>query len=125
MNEAWEFTWAISIRVTPFLIGLSGAAMNIRLACSPDYPILLNSLSRSVALTRLKWIWGEQGFYSRLSLVNSIASLVFFPQHFIRRGLLDPEDIERIPQHIKKNLNVSTWLLLIGVLWIMCIQLII
>ena len=124
MNNSWHFAWEISVRALPFIIGLSGVALQVQLACSRHYPTLMKALDRSVALERLKLMWGEHGFYARVSLVGSIAMLVFCPQHFIRRGLLDPDDIKRIPHHLKTNLQASTWFLLIGFSWLIVVQLI-
>ncbi|MFK3771497.1 hypothetical protein [Pseudomonas sp. NPDC089406] len=116
MNNSWQLAWEITLRILPFLIGLSGVALQVQLACSRHYPTIIKSLERSLALERLKFMWGEHGFYSRLSLVSSIAALAFCPQHFIKRKLLHPDDIKRLPHAIKKRLCISIWLLLMGAL---------
>lgn len=54
MSDSWQFAWEISLKAFPFLIGLSGVALDIQLACSRHYPTLIESLDRSVALDRLK-----------------------------------------------------------------------
>ncbi|MCE1118705.1 MULTISPECIES: hypothetical protein [Pseudomonas] len=121
MNEFWRTGWAMALMITPLLIGLSGVALHAQLACSRDFQTLLGSLEKSPGVPWLVQLWGRNGFYSRMSLVCGIAGMIFCAGHCIRKGALDITDYKTFPQRLKKRLNISSTLILVGFSWFMLV----
>lgn len=59
------------------------------------------------------------GPWGRLMLIGGISGIVTFPNFYLKRGELCPEDLEKFPANLKRKLAVLQWTLL-GLLFVMC-----
>ncbi len=47
MTDFWNSWWAFAFMLTPFVIGLSGVAIGVYIACSRHFNIMLSALPNS------------------------------------------------------------------------------
>jgi hypothetical protein len=62
------------------------------------------------------------GPWGRLMLIGGISGIVTFPNFYLKRGELCPEDLEKFPANLKRKLAVLQWTLLgllLGLLFVM------
>lgn len=65
----------------------------------------LKNSSSVMALAPLK----RGGPWGRLLLIGGISGFVTFPNFYIRRGGVNPEDLRKLPKPLKRQLVVLQW----------------
>ncbi len=76
----------------PFVIGLSGVAIGVYIACSRHFDTMLSALSNST-WARQQDILGTTSLASRFYLVGTLSGALLFPQYLVRKGMLDAGDV--------------------------------
>ena len=66
---------------------------------------LLRNCSFIDSLAKFK----QGGLWGKLLLVGSVSGVVTFPGLYIRRGIVDAEDIRRFPVQLKRRLVFLQW----------------
>lgn len=114
MSLFWKTWWGFGFMVTPLIVGLLGVAIDIHIARSRHFAVMLDSLQRSQGLQRWLSIWGSTDTLYRTLVVSSVSGGLLFPKYSIKKGLLDAKDIERFPTYLKRRMNIASCLAFIG-----------
>jgi len=56
--ESWSVILKLSFLLAPFVIGLSGVAINAHIGLTGDYEIAISSIAISPFLEQMKVVWG-------------------------------------------------------------------
>ncbi|WP_449433754.1 hypothetical protein [Pseudomonas putida] len=113
----WTAAWKLVFLISPFVIGLSGVALIVRIALTREFDVVMSAITNNPYLERMKQFWGVESLRSRCLLVSAVSSLVTFPGPQLRRGWLCHEEVRNFPADLKRRLNISLWLVIIGSLW--------
>ncbi|MFK0090466.1 hypothetical protein ACIQUS_24625 [Pseudomonas sp. NPDC090755] len=116
--NTWPPSVAIAFGLAPFVIGLSGVAMSIYIACSRDFDLMLSSLPKSNWLNQQILFWGTERLKSRYYLVNTICAAMLYPPFGIKRGLIDAEEVRDFPRSLRCRMVASAVLVIIGAIWL-------
>lgn len=117
MNGFWSSWWAFAFMLAPFVIAMSGVAMNTYMACSRDFDLIIASLPNTGLKQRMPF-WGATDFRSRWYLLAGIAGVMIYPKLSIRFGAVDAEDLRNFPPRLRRRLLVTAWLVNIGSIWL-------
>lgn len=116
--NTWPPGIAIAFGLAPFMIGLSGVAMNTYMACSRDFDNIIASLPNSDRLQQKMPFWGATSFKSRWYLLAAIAAVMIYPKLSVRTGIVDAEDLRTFPPRLRRRLLITAWLVNIGSIWL-------
>lgn len=116
--SSWSPAFRIVILACPILIVLSGLVLSFYIACSRDFFVALSAIKSSPWLERQKNCTDFSSAHSRWMLVSNICGLLLLPGPHRRRGLLSIEELQAFPVRLKKMMLASTWLTIIGCVWI-------
>lgn len=72
---------------------------------------MLERLKNCQAITRCVSL-GHRGLYGKILLIGGISSIVTFPGMYKRCGGVSTEDLNALPDHLKRRLVVMQWALL-------------
>lgn len=118
MSGFWGSWWAFAFMLAPFIIGLSGVAIETYTARSSDFDLIIASLPNSRWLKLQIPFWGTTSLRSRCYLLTTITGAFLYPKLCIRLGMMDAEDLRNFPQRLRRRLLVSSWLIIIGCAWL-------
>ena len=100
----------------PAVALLSGLAINAHIAMSHHYKIMCDSFRRSSALKEEQGTAGDFGLKSRFLIIAGMTAPLMWPNRFIRRGTLDPDDIKAFPIYLKRRMQLSMFLFVSGLI---------
>ncbi|WP_217475326.1 hypothetical protein [Stutzerimonas stutzeri] len=115
--DTWHPGLAFAFLLAPFVIGLSGVAIGVYIACSRHFDTMLSSFSNS-AWAKQQDILGTTSPASRFYLVGTLSGALLFPQYLVRKGVLDAGDVKNFPPSLRRLMTVSTWLGFVGMAWL-------
>lgn len=53
------------------------------------------------------------GPWGRLLLIGGISGILTFPNYYLKRGELCPEDLKKFPETLKRKLVVMQWIIIV------------
>jgi len=117
--ESWPVILKLSFLLAPFVVVLSGVAINAHMALTRDYEIAISSITSSPFLEQMKVVWGGRNLRSRCLLVGTIGGIIIFSRYHVRRGLLNPNEVRDFPAFLKRKMKISFVLTTVGCLWML------
>lgn len=114
-----DSTWGLGLALMPFILLLSGMGLIVQTASQKNYLDFTSALARSKCLAFAISLWGTNTLHSRVSVIATLCGTVIYPTFFTKRGLLDPEDMKRLPVNMKLKMRIASWLLITGFLWLL------
>ncbi|SNB75569.1 MULTISPECIES: hypothetical protein [unclassified Pseudomonas] len=118
MIDHLDIKLKLFLLTSPFIIGFISLTMDLRIACSKEYDVMIAALQRSACLEFITTLWGEQSIRARLLVISMVGGLIAFPTYHIRKGALDPLDYQNFPASLKKKINTASWLNTIAFTWL-------
>ncbi|MBF8675135.1 hypothetical protein IRZ53_10605 [Pseudomonas fulva] len=118
MIKNFDITFQLLFLATPFALGLTGLAMDLRIAGSKEYNVMIGALQRSACLPFIVTLWGEKTLRARMLVTFMVAGIIKYPKSSIRRGMLDAQDYEQFPSSMKKRIVISSWLNTVAFSWL-------
>ncbi len=115
--DTWHPGLAFAFMLTPLVIGLSGVAV-IAYTTYRFYDEVSSAFPNSRAVKNTHRMWAGSNFISRWLQVSSTGSFVLFPNGHIKRGDLDPLEVQAFPPCIKRLITVGHSLMLVGSVWL-------
>lgn len=115
--ESWPPLLKLAFLIFPFVIGLSGLAVNVRIAMSRDYQVVLSAITSNPYLEQMKLVWGGGNLRSRCLLMSTVSALVTFPRLHLYMGWLDEEELKHFPPRLKRKMSIALWLIFIALFW--------
>ncbi|WP_128323813.1 hypothetical protein [Pseudomonas alkylphenolica] len=115
--NTWPPIIVIPFGLAPFVIVLSGIALNAYTARSRDFDLIIASLPNSLWLKQQIPFWGTSSLKSRCYLLSSISGAMLYPKFCIRLGMMDAEDLRNFPQRLRRRIQLICWLVMIGSAW--------
>ncbi|WP_095162178.1 hypothetical protein [Pseudomonas sp. Irchel 3F5] len=116
--NTWPPSVAIAFGFAPFVISLSGVAMETYIARSRDFDLIIASLPNSLWLKQQIPFWGTTRLKSRCYLLSTICGAMLYPKLCIRLGMMDAEDLRNFPPRLRRRLLIASWLIIIGSAWL-------
>ena len=117
MSNFWSSWWAFAFMLTPFVMGITGVAMETYIARSRDFDLIIASLPNSLWLKQQIPFWGTTRLKSRCYLLSTICGAMLYPKLCIRLGMMDAEDLRNFPPRLRRRLLIASWLIIIGSAW--------
>ncbi|WP_037039905.1 hypothetical protein [Pseudomonas sp. BAY1663] len=117
MTAFWTSWWAFAFMLAPFVIGAIGQAITVYMVYH-DLDEMKAAFPNSRHIRNQLNIWAGPGFIARYMQVNAITGTVLLSGFYLRRGELEPDEIENFPTHLKPRMLWSSWLLGIGAAWL-------
>ncbi len=111
----------LTLVLSPFFLAVPGPAMIAFMTLGRDYGIASAAIMSSPFLERMKLSWGQGNFKQRYLFMSILCGLTTFPGMAIRKGKLDPEELEKIPYALKRRLAVASWLTIVGCVWMIVV----
>mgnify|MGYP003407355504 FL=1 len=94
--------------LAPLLVGLIGLGVNCYVACR-DLDAVLSVFKNSYAVMYYgRMPSGKWTFAMRLSLASNLSGTIAWSSRYVRRGMLDPEELARLPVSIKRRMIWSS-----------------
>lgn len=94
--------------LAPLLISTIGVGVNCYIA-HRDLDVVLNVFKKSYAVTYYgRMPPGKWSFVTRLFLASNLSGTIAWSSRYIRRGMLDPEELARLPVSIKMRIIWSS-----------------
>ncbi|MFJ2546640.1 hypothetical protein ACIOVF_09270 [Pseudomonas sp. NPDC087612] len=115
--NTWPPSVAIAFGFAPFVILLSGVAMETYIARSRDFDLVIASLPNSLWLKQQIPFWGTTRLKSRCYLLSTICGAMLYPKLCIRLGMMDAEDLRNFPPRLRRRLLIASWLIIVGSAW--------
>jgi len=116
--ESWPVVMKLLFVITPFVVSLLGVLINLSITLSRDFHVVCSAITSNPYMERLKISWGTSNLKWRWMLVCSIGGLVTFPGLALRSGNLNVDELRAFPSKLKRKLEISAWLSIIGFVWI-------
>ncbi|MDU9393621.1 hypothetical protein [Pseudomonas sp. zfem002] len=76
-----------------------------------DLDVILRCFQKSQAFDRYESLANIDRFAAKKYLSIYLSSVVVWPEPHIRRGMLDPQELDSLPEEIKRRVSFSTGLL--------------
>ncbi|MCH2341729.1 hypothetical protein ACGFZ7_20930 [Pseudomonas sp. NPDC047963] len=114
----WHSCTRIAFLLIPFLIGLSGVAVQAYLT-HRYYEIIISAFPNSSGVKNYQRVWPGKSFRSRCLQVGSTGGFILWPKTHIRQGSLDPKEVRNFPPEIKRLMVISVILLFVGFAWLL------
>ena len=92
--------------------------MDLRIAGSKEYKIMIGALQRSACLPFIVTLCGEKTLRERMFVTFLVAGIIKYPKSSIRQGMLDAQDYEQFPSPTKKRIVISSWLNTVAFSWL-------
>ncbi|WP_150645468.1 hypothetical protein [Pseudomonas fluorescens] len=92
------------------LVGLIGVGVSCYIGYR-DLDVVLNIFKNSYAVTYYgRMPPGKWSFATRLSLASNLSGIIAWSSRYIQSGMLDPEELARLPASIKTRMKWSSGL---------------
>ncbi len=65
----------------------------------------------------MKQFWGTRRASARWLLITFICGVLIYPSVHLRRGHLDADELKTFPTALKRTLQISAWLTIVGLVW--------
>ena len=118
MIDHLDIKLKLFLLISPFIIGFISLAMDLRIACSKEYDVMIAALQRSACLPFITTLWGEKSIRARVLVITMVGGVIAFPTSSIRKGALDPLDYQNFPVSIKNKINTASWLNTVAFTWL-------
>lgn len=115
--NSWPPIIVIPFALLPFVITFSGIVMEVWMARSCDFDLIIASQPNSVWLQQQVLFWGTTRLKSRCFVLSTFSGAVLYPKLCIRLGMVDAEDLRNFPPRLRRRLLISSWLIIIGCVW--------
>lgn len=116
--ETWPLDLQIVFLIAPFVIGLSGLAVQAYVT-HRYYDQIIAAFPNSLGVKNYQRLWAGFAFVSRFMQVGSTGGFLLWPKIHIRQGTLDPVEVRNFPPDIKRLMSVSLCLLSVGFAWLL------
>ncbi|WP_162988047.1 hypothetical protein [Stutzerimonas urumqiensis] len=116
--ETWPLDLQIVFLIAPFVIGLSGLAVQAYVT-HRYYDQIIAAFPNSLGVKNYQRLWAGFDFVSRFMQVGSTGGFLLWPKIHIRQGTLDPVEVRNFPPDIKRLMSVSLCLLSVGFAWLL------
>lgn len=94
--------------LAPLMVGLIGLGINCYVACR-DLDVVSSVFKNSYAVMYYGRMPSEKWtFVARLSLASNLSGTIAWSSRYVRRGMLDPEELARLPVSIKRRMIWSS-----------------
>ncbi|MCQ4307493.1 hypothetical protein NA645_05735 [Pseudomonas stutzeri] len=115
--DTWHPGLAFAFLLAPFVVGLSGVAIGVFIACSRHFDTMLSALPNS-AWAKQQHIVGTTSFTSRFYLVGTLSGALLLSDFNVRKGVLDANDVSNFPRSLRRLMTLSTKLAFVGMAWL-------
>ncbi|MEG1251465.1 MAG: hypothetical protein RSE37_22720, partial [Citrobacter sp.] len=112
--NSWPPIIVIPFALLPFVITFSGIVMEVWMARSRDFDLIIASQPNSVWLQQQVLFWGTTRLKSRCFVLSTFSGAVLYPKLCVRLGMVDAEDLRNFPPRLRRRLLISSWLIIIG-----------
>lgn len=119
----WSNAAKLLLLGMPFLLMLMGIVITIHIAASRHFQTVCRAFGRSSGLSEEIKVWGTHSLHARALIVSAMSAAVIWPSIGVRRGWLDPKDVEELPRCLKRRIQIAIGCLSIGVLWLFAMYL--
>lgn len=121
----WPVELRIVLLLTPFIIVLTGLAIQLHIAGSRHFQVMCEALQRSEGLREELKNGGALTLKFRLMTVCAMTAGMFWPKLSIRQGWLNPEDSRDFPVYLKRRMKLGMHCILIAVVWMAFVALLV
>lgn len=118
MIKSLDIKLQLLFLATPFILRLTGLAMDLRIAGSKEYKIMIEALQRSACLPFIVTLCGEKTLRARMFVTFMVAGVIKYPKSSIRQGMLDAQDYEQFPPSVRKRIVAASWLNTVAFGWL-------
>ncbi|AVD94911.1 MULTISPECIES: hypothetical protein [Pseudomonas] len=115
--DNWSPLLQIGFLIAPFVLGLAGIAINVKIALSSDFDVALSAITSNPYLEQMKPVWGGRNLRHRCLLMSTVSALVTFPRLHSRLGWLNEAELDNFPPKLRRDMGAALWLILIASLW--------
>ncbi len=115
MSEETGSAWMLFALLGSMMLCAIGMSMELYVASSKHYRVMLRSFKNSAGLTFYLRLWGGRTLRARFWVVSAMAGLMVYHQYAVKRGILNAADVKAFPIKLRLMMQVSSWLLLVGV----------
>ncbi|WP_438282973.1 hypothetical protein [Pseudomonas alabamensis] len=115
MSEETGSAWMLFALLGSMMLCAIGMSMELYVASSKHYRVMLRSFKNSASLTFYLRLWGGRTLRARFWVVSAMAGLMVYHQYAVKRGILNAADVKAFPIKLRLMMQVSSWLLLVGV----------
>ncbi|NIE77416.1 hypothetical protein F3J45_23550 [Pantoea sp. Ap-967] len=102
----------------PLVMGGVGLLIDIHIAGSRHFTVMCNAFKRSTLLAE-ELSYAGASLRSRFMVVAGMTSALFWPDIFIGRGQLHPDDNREFPSYLRKRMKLAMLLVVFAVIWSM------
>ncbi|ROL75458.1 hypothetical protein [Pseudomonas vranovensis] len=117
--NTWPLHAQIGFGLVPFVIALSGVAIDVHIACSRHFEVMCAALQNNRGLEQQIQLWGRRGVMSRTLVVASISGALAWSSIGIGRRVLEAQETHELPAYLQRRMKVSCWLTVVGGIWLM------
>ncbi|POF87142.1 hypothetical protein BGP80_03910 [Pseudomonas putida] len=121
MNDLWKSAWSLVLLLSPFVIALTGVAIDLHIAGSRHFRVMEKALQRSPALDFYINLWGTHSLRSRGLVVAWMSGLLLYPSYSIKKGALHADDVRDFPRFLERRMRIASWLTGSGMLGLLVI----
>lgn len=115
--DNWSPLLQIGFLIAPFVLGLAGITINVKIALSSDFDVALSAITSHPYLEQMKPVWGGRNLRHRCLLMSTVSALVTFPRLHLRLGWLNEAELDNFPPKLRRDMGAALWLILIASLW--------
>lgn len=121
MIDFWKSAWSLVLLGSPFVIALTGVAIDLHIAGSRHFSVMERALQRSPALDFYIRLWGTHSLRSRGLIVAWMSGLLLYASYSVKRGALHAEDVRHFPRYLERRMRFASWLTGLGILGLIVI----
>jgi len=114
VSETAITLWKIFILIAPYVIGMTGIAIQAYIASSRHFSVMLDALQRNQCLHKFIGIRGVNTLKGRTMLVKTMASALWSSNYCLKQGLLHKDDLEAFPVALRKRMKLGSAFVLLG-----------
>lgn len=118
-TSGWPNILKLVLLGTPFLLILTGILITLQIAGSRHFQVMCCAFRRSSGLEEEIRIWGTHSLRSRALIISAMSSAFTWPSIGIRRGWLDPRDVEEFPSYLRFRIKLAINCLTVGALFLL------
>jgi len=115
--EDWSIYARLAFLCSPLVMIFIGLAIDFYIAGSRHFMVMCHAFRRSSLLVEETQFSGTLSLRARFMVVAGMSSAVLWPNLFIRRGQLHPEDNDQFPEYLRRRMSVAMALMVAGAIW--------